>query len=121
MRWSRFCRAYAEKKRLILGNHETSWFRPELHGRYFLSVDSFLEVSDGKRGLTLCHYPLLAWKHDQKSYMIHGHIHNDTRADYWPWLRSRERILNAGADINAFRPVTFDELLENNVRWKAEH
>jgi hypothetical protein len=28
--------------------------------------------------------------------------------------------LNAGVDINGFRPVTFDELLENNRRFKLD-
>lgn len=53
-----------------------------------------------------------------RSYMIHGHIHNDTRADFWPLIASRDNVLNAGVDINGFQPVTFDELLENNRRFK---
>ena len=86
--------------------------------RYFVSVDKFLETSDGKRSLTLCHYPMLSWKHAMRSYMIHGHIHNDTRADFWPLIAARENVLNAGVDINSFKPVTFDELLENNRHFK---
>jgi len=89
--------------------------------KYFASVDNFLEISDGQHALTLCHYPLLTWNHAKKSYMIHGHIHNDTSSDYWPLLRVRERVLNAGTDINSFQPVTFDELMENNRQWKATH
>lgn len=109
------------KKHLILGNHESSWFSLEKFGHFFVRVESLAEISDGKRGITLCHYPMLAWKHDTKQFMVHGHIHNDTQADYWQWLKSRERILNASVDVNNFRPVTFDELLENNIRWKNEH
>ena len=109
------------KKRLIVGNHDSSWMTKFDYSRYFLSVDKFLETSDGKRSLTLCHYPLLTWKHAQRSYMIHGHIHNDTSADYWPLLAARDNVPNAGVDINAFRPVSFDELLENNRRFKAGH
>lgn len=71
-----------------------------------------------KRSLTLCHYPMLSWKHAKRSYMIHGHIHNDTRADFWPLIAARENVLNAGVDINSFKPVTFDELLENNRHFK---
>ena len=55
-----------------------------------------------------------------RSYMVHGHIHNDRRADYWPLLQCRDRVLNAGVDINGFKPVTFEEMLENNIRFKAE-
>ena len=51
-------------------------------GRMSSLVENMVEFSDGVRGLTLCHYPLLTWKHAKKNYMIHGHIHNDTQADY---------------------------------------
>ena len=86
--------------------------------RYFASVDLMLELSDGCHALTLCHYPLLTWKHAKKSYMIHGHIHNDTSADFWPLLAARDNVLNTGVDINGYQPVTFDELLENNRVFK---
>lgn len=109
------------KKRLIVGNHEGSWLGKVNASKYFASVDNFLEISDGQHALTLCHYPLLTWNHAKKSYMIHGHIHIDTSSDYWPLLRVRERVLNAGTDINSFQPVTFDELMENNRQWKATH
>ena len=108
------------RKRLIVGNHDTSWMsRVDLH-RYFVSVDNLLEITDGVRAITLCHYPLLTWKHKLRTYMIHGHIHNDTSSDYFPLIASRERVLNAGVDINGFCPVTFDELLANNAAFKNE-
>ena len=80
-----------------------------------------LEMSDGRHGITLCHYPLLTWKHSARSYMIHGNIHNDTSADYWPLICRRENVLNAGVDINHFQPVTFDEMMKNNKAWKEAH
>jgi len=106
------------QKRLVLGNHDASWIDKVDVSKYFESVDKFLEVSDGERGLTLCHYPMLQWKHEKKSYMIHGHIHSDTDFDFWPMIKARKRVLNAGADINGLVPVTFNELLENNIKWK---
>ena len=109
------------KKRLILGNHDGSWTSKVDLRKYFLSVDTMLETSDGKRAITLCHYPLLSWKHAKRSYMIHGHIHRKTDMDFWPLLCSRDRVLNAGVDIIGFQPVTFEELLENNRRWKDAH
>ena len=108
------------KKRLIVGNHDGSWITKFDYARYFVSVDSFLETSDGQHSLTLCHYPLLSWKHARRSYMIHGHIHNDKTADFWPLIAARDNVLNAGVDVNGFCPVTFDELLENNRRFKTE-
>lgn len=106
------------KKRLIIGNHDASWMNKVDLKRYFTSVDNLLEITDGTRGITLCHYPLLTWKHKLRTYMIHGHIHNDTTSDYFPLVAIRERVLNAGVDINGFCPVTFEEMQENNRRFK---
>jgi calcineurin-like phosphoesterase family protein len=107
------------RKRLIVGNHDSSWMDKVDLNRYFVSVDDLLVTTDGTRQLTLCHYPLLSWKHQLKSYMIHGHIHTKTDDDFFPLIAARERILNAGADINGLRPVTFEELVANNEAFKA--
>ncbi|MDO4543503.1 MAG: metallophosphoesterase [Clostridia bacterium] len=107
------------KKRLIVGNHDSAWLAKGNAANFFASIDKFLEMSDGKRALTLCHYPMLSWKHAQRSYMIHGHIHNDRTADFWSLLVARKNVLNAGTDINGFMPVSFDELNENNFRFKS--
>lgn len=106
------------RKRLIVGNHDGSWMTKFDYAKYFLSVDKFLETTDGQHTFTLCHYPMLSWKHAMRSYMIHGHIHNDTRADFWPLIAARDNVLNAGVDINGFRPVTLAELVINNRRFK---
>jgi calcineurin-like phosphoesterase family protein len=86
---------------------------------YFETVDRLLETSDGQHGLTLCHYPLLSWNHQERTYMVHGHIHADTTMDFWPLIAKRDRVLNAGVDVNNFMPVTFDELVENNKNFKV--
>lgn len=57
----------------------------------------------------------------KRTYMIHGHIHADTSADFWPLIQCWDHVLNAGVDLNGYRPVTFDELVENNRKFKAEH
>lgn len=67
----------------------------------------------------MCHYPMLCWGGEEKSWMIHGHIHNNRHMDYWPLLQVREHVLNAGVEINGYAPVSFEELLENNARQKA--
>lgn len=109
------------KKRLIQGNHDGSWISRVNLKLYFESVENMVEFSDGERGLMLCHYPMLTWKHAKKNYMIHGHIHKRTQVDYWPLLKARERVLNAGVDINNFEPVSFEELVANNIRYKLEN
>lgn len=106
------------RKKLIFGNHDGSWIKKVDVSKYFESIDTMLETTDGKRGLTLCHYPLLSWKHARRSFMIHGHIHNDTNADFWPLIKIRDRVLNASVDINNYQPVTFEELVRNNELWK---
>ncbi len=108
------------RKRLIIGNHDSSWMDRVDLSRYFVSVDSLLEITDGVRGITLCHYPLLTWKHKLRTYMVHGHIHCDTTSDFFPLLAARERVLNAGVDINGFCPVTFEEMQENNRIFKEQ-
>ena len=108
------------KKYLIIGNHDT-WIKRVDTDRYFKEVSHYMTLSDGQRGLVLCHYPQICWPHQQRFYMIHRHIHADTQGDYWPLLAVRERALNAGADINGFAPVTFEELVENNGKFKAEY
>lgn len=109
------------KKHLIVGNHDGRWM-PHLDlNRFFEGVDTYFEYRDGDRNYVMCHYPLLTYRHENKWYMIHGHIHNTTDLDFWPLLKSRPLVLNAGAEINNFMPVTFDELVVNNERFKNDN
>lgn len=106
------------KKRLIIGNHDSSWVEKVDLSRYFVSVNDLLITTDGSRQLTLCHYPLLSWKHQKTSYMIHGHIHANTEQDFFPLIAKRERMLNAGVDVNGLAPVSFEEMALNNKLFK---
>ena len=90
------------RKHLITGNHDSFWMMSIDISKYFLSVNTLLETSLDGFGMTLCHYPMVTWRHQAKAFMIHGHIHNDTKMDYWPLLVSRERVLNCEL------PVVFD-------------
>lgn len=108
------------KKHLLIGNHD-GWLKKIDVGKYFKSVSHMLETSDGAHALTLCHYPLLSWNHQKRSYMIYGHLHANTDIDYMPQILARPNLLNAGIDINGFKPVTFDELLENNQNFKKKY
>ncbi|MBQ3702497.1 MAG: fructose-bisphosphatase class III [Oscillospiraceae bacterium] len=109
------------KKHLIVGNHDSSWMGKIRVEKYFKSVELMAITSTGTHAVTLCHYPLLSWKHARTSYMIHGHIHVNTDMDFWPLLLVRENVLNAGVDLNNFQPVTLEELIDNNRRFKTEH
>ena len=107
------------KKHLILGNHDRGWLNKIEAADFFKSVESYTEISDGKRKIALCHYPMMSWGGIGKgSYLIHGHIHNNRDAAYWPLLASMQHALNASVEINQYRPVTFDQLVENNDLFK---
>lgn len=106
--------------RVIQNNEKLAY----LLGRLYLSINGELAFkqnkdSDGKRQMTLCHYPMMSWPHMTRCYMVFGHIHGNTDADYWPLIRENDLMLNAGADVNGFAPVTFEEMQENNYRHKA--
>lgn len=106
------------QKHLIVGNHDSSWMKDVDLNRYFKRVELMMELHDGKRQMTLCHYPMLSWRADQKTYMLYGHIHNNIQDDYWPLILRRPRMLNASVEVNNYEPVTFDELVENNTVFK---
>ena len=107
------------RKHLILGNHDDSWIGKIDLERHFLSVDSFYSGTIDGHLVTMCHYPMLSWPQDKKSYMIYGHIHNHVNADYWPLIAKRPHMLNAGVEVNSYEPVTFEELVENNEKFRA--
>ena len=109
------------RKHLIVGNHDHTWMKRVEASDYFASVQTLKEVEVDGRVLTLCHYPMLSYPQARRGYMVYGHIHNNVRDDYWPLIARRSRMLNAGADVNNFEPVTFDELVENNRAFIASH
>ena len=109
------------RKHLILGNHDKDWVKKVDMSKYFVSVERFVEMSDGQRKITLCHYPLMSWNKITKgSYMIHGHIHNNRDAMYFPLMQKMPNLLNAGVEINKYNPVKIDDLVSNNETFKSE-
>lgn len=97
-------------KHLIRGNHDTGYVDAQLLYRYFETVADFYEIDDGDSHILLSHYPML---YNKRGYMIHGHLHG-AGGPFHEILRGLPRVLNAGVDVNAFRPVTLAELIENN-------
>ncbi len=109
------------RKHLIIGNHDHSWLGRIKPADYFSSIETIKEVEVDGRVMTLCHYPMLSYPQARRGYMVYGHIHNNTKDDYWPLIARRSRMFNAGADVNNFEPVTFDEMTENNRSFLARH
>jgi len=108
------------KKHLLIGNHDKSWMNKADLSRYFESVERMMEISYGSHKITLYHYPMMTWNGVTKhGYMIHGHIHNNTEADYFSLIRKLPNLLNAGVEINNYKPVSFNDLLKNNIKFKG--
>ena len=106
------------RKHLVFGNHDESWVKKVDLSKYFVEWGSMLVANTGKGNATLCHYPQLDGK---GRYLIHGHLHNRTTEWYWGFYKNFERALNAGVDVNNFRPVNVTELIENNKKFKEAH
>ena len=107
------CRTLARlngHKHLIRGNHDTAFDDAPLLYRYFESVTDFLEIEDDGTHILLSHYPML---YHRRGYMIHGHLHN-SGGHFYEILQTLPKVLNAGVDVNGMKPVTLQELIENN-------
>ena len=61
-------------KHLIRGNHDLDQI-PQ--GIKFASVSDYKEVKDGGYRVCMCHYPMIAYKHDNNpnTIMLYGHVH----------------------------------------------
>ena len=111
------------KKILVTGNHDSPWAKKADCQALFEAVVPYLETHLNGYPITMCHYPMLEWKGSREDpphrigFHIHGHIHNRVADEYLPLYR-QFNALNAGVDINGFVPVTFEELLENNMAFK---
>ena len=112
------------RKHLIVGNHDGHWMKQvQDMSVYFESVDYLKIIRHEKKQITLCHYPMLEWPGSRyvesgTSFLIHGHIHNETRSGVYDYIsKNQPHAFNAGVDINGFEPVSFEELKENNRRW----
>lgn len=106
---------------LIVGNHDGKGVL-RLHGvdGRFESIDYALVRTDGEgRRMWLSHYPLA--EPPKRTWALYGHVHGN--AD-WPGaglVMAQERSLNCCVEVNGYMPVTFDELVRSNERWREEN
>lgn len=109
------------RKYLIIGNHDKDILNSAEATKYFESIEKMMPVTDRGRQIQVCHFPMIEWNGMFRgSYHIFAHIHNNTNDTYY-FMKNREKALNAGCMINNYMPVTFDELIENNKRFREEH
>ncbi|MDD4120571.1 MAG: metallophosphoesterase family protein [Clostridia bacterium] len=105
------------KKHLIIGNHDKSWLNQIDATKYFESVENVQIIATSYGKITLCHYPMMSF---EGKYLIYGHIHGNKNDTYWSLLKTMENALNASVEINEYKPVNFDELVENNKKFRTE-
>lgn len=107
-------------KHLIIGNHDKATLDYENAAKYLESVEKMQHVTDEDEQICLCHYPLAEWyKSRHGSWLIYGHIHG-ARDEVYEFMKTRERALNAGACINNYTPVSFNELVWNNKAFQEK-
>lgn len=115
-----YLRQLKGRKHLVIGNHDRLTIQDPKALKYFVSVEKMNQGVDNDRMVSLCHFPVAEWNGKRHGgYHVHGHLHNrrDEVADF---MSRYDRALNAGCMINGYRPVTLDELMENNRRFRQE-
>lgn len=104
-------------KHLIVGNHDAKTLKYPGALDHFESVEHIKHVRDDGKDIVLCHYPIAEWSgYYRGAWHIYGHIHGKLN-EACLFMREKKRALNAAACINGYRPVTMDELIENNRRF----
>jgi len=108
------------RKHLIIGNHDGEMLKSDTAMGYFDSVEKMQHVVDGGRHICLCHFPLAEWNGSHRgSWHIYGHIHAG-RTETYSFMKAKEKALNAGCMINNYAPVTLEELIRNNKKFREE-
>ena len=128
------------KKYLIYGNHDRFVNAKGFNTFQFKWIKPYAELSDDKRKVILCHYPVFCYNGQYKldaegnptSYMLYGHVHNteDERLvnQFIRMTRATEKEINGQEGlhpipcnmINCFcrfsdyTPLSLDEWIEND-------
>lgn len=104
------------KLHLIMGNHDR--LTPD-DRKYFVEIKDRKTIKDNGRTVVIDHFPMAEWDGFFRGvYHVYAHIHNNTNAAF-QFMRTLNNALNAGCMINGYVPVTLDELIENNKKFKA--
>ena len=115
-----YLRQLKGRKHLIIGNHDRLTIQDAKAMEYFTSVEKMNQIIDNNRTVSLCHFPVAEWDGKRHGgYHVHGHLHN-RRDEVYEFMSQFDKALNAGCMLNGYRPVTLDELIENNMRFCGE-
>lgn len=124
--WPRILEQLQGYKVLIRGNHDPMEFSEQTK-RFFQEICDYKEMMDRNRFVILCHYPIPFHKldHDEKTWMLYGHVHARTEYGYMKQIRARmiearkERGDPLGQFVNVgcmmpwmnYTPRTLDEII----------
>lgn len=89
---------------LIVGNHDNFLDKPGMDLSRFKWIKPYEELSDNKRKVVLCHYPIMCYngqyrldaEGNPKTYMLYGHVH-DTQD---------EKLINVFGQITRMKEIT---------------
>lgn len=105
------------KLHLCIGNHDGKLLKDSKAMSRFERVDKMMHVVDGKNHIHLCHFPMAEWNGMYKgTYHMFGHVHGIT--DTSLMMANREKALCIVADVVGFRPVTLNEAIAINIRYR---
>ena len=110
------------RKVLIKGNHDGRNLKDPAFRKHFEEICDRKTINDNGRMVVIDHFPLIEWDgFFRGTYLVYGHIHNNTSNFAYKCMKELDNALNAGVDINNFMPVTLDEMITNNKNFKSKH
>lgn len=126
---------------LILGNHDQILFDRKIDAARFKWMKYYEELSDNKRKVVLCHYPIMCYNGQYrldkdgkpKTYMLYGHVHDSTDQRLLERFQEMTRntvtvnmqgeeqripcnMINCFCKYSDYEPLTLDEWIELDQR-----
>ena len=124
---------------LIRGNHDRFEKDKEYDSSRFIWIKDYEELSDNRRKVILCHYPIMFYNQQYrtdnegypKTYMLYGHVHNTTdeqlMREFIQRVQNTEvigpdglkhnipcQMINCFCGFSEYTPLTLDEWIEND-------
>ncbi len=98
------------KKYLIKGNHEDYLNDKNFDQSFFEWIKDYYSFEYKRRKFILFHYPILEWDdYYRDSILLYGHVHN-IDVDYFTRMLGGNAV-NVGVDMNGYRPISIDEII----------
>ena len=129
---------------LVCGNHDRFVNNKEMNLDRFKWVKHYAELSDNRRKVVLCHYPIMCYngqyrvdeKGEPKTYMLYGHVHDTqderlieqfqeiTRKTTVTDAQGNERpipcnMINCFCKFSDYEPLTLDEWIVCDKRRRG--